>query len=164
VDKLSSSLADNIQNSTPRKIFTIGNIKTTQNETHLDIQKYSNTLSSLYPKTPNKYSVLEILQKFIADGNIADVSALSLLDPIIKRDEGLVAGMLKMEVPESLAVLHLNLTNSVEKVLENLNDIKLYDSDPIVSLTAISQYENNSVTVGSEILNIEKVIAQKLKI
>lgn len=162
VEKLSSSLADKIQNSAPRKVFTVFDIKTINDDTKQTIQKYSDILSNLYPKTPAKYSVLEVLQKFVLDENEGNAGNLSLLDPIIERANNLTNGMLKMEVPKSLVLLHLNLINSFERILENLNDIKLYETDTILSLAGISQYEENAIALESAANQLTETIKQKL--
>jgi hypothetical protein len=163
IDKISSSLADQIQNSSPRKVFAFSDLKIIKDDSVKAVQKYSDLLNSIFSKTPIKYTVIDVLQKFTADGNNPDVSVLPQLDPIIKQTNGFISGMTKMEVPQSLASLHLNVINGLEKMVENLNDIKLYDTDAIVALGAISQYETNATALESATQNLAIAIQQKLK-
>jgi hypothetical protein len=163
IDKISSSLADNIKNSPPRKIYTLADIKIINDDTIAAAQKYSNTLNGLYQKTPVKYTVMDVLQKFAPDENTEDASALSQLDPIIKQINNFLNGMLGMSAPQSLATLHLGMINGLEKVMENLNDIKLYDTDVVVALSAISQYQTNAATLEATSQILADAIKQKLK-
>jgi len=162
VEKLSSSLADNIKNSAPRKVYTLADIKITNDSTQT-IKKYSDVFESLAPKNPTKYTVLDVLQKFSADENNIDVSVLSELDPIIEQTNKIIAGMVKMEIPQSLAPLHLDVINGFERIAENLNDIKLYDTDVIAALSGMSKYNQNSTTLVSNITKLTDAITQKLK-
>lgn len=163
VDKISSSLADNIQNSTPRKVFTISDIKVIKDDSVQAVKKYNDMMDSIHAKYPVKGSAIDILQKFLADGNNVDTSALLELDPIIKSIQGIIDGVVKMSVPQSLASLHLDFLNGLERVEENLNDIRLYDSDPIVALSGISQFDQNNTLLESSVTNLKNAINQKLK-
>lgn len=170
VDKLSSSLAEHIQNSPPRKVFVLSDIKVINNDSVQATKNYSDTLDNIYKNQPVNYTVIDVLRKFIIDENNAtaeagqvDVSVLSELDPIIEKTNKIIDGMIKMDVPKRFSLLHLSVINGFERSVENLNDIKLYDSDVIVALSAISQYEKNTTILessGEELLNI---IKQKLK-
>ena len=154
VDKLSSSLAEKIQNSTPRKIYTPTNIKIINDESTKATQKYSDTLSSIYPQNPAKYTVIDVLQKFTLDENNVDVSVLVELDSIIEQIKKIINAMVKMNVPQSLSTLHLTVINALERLVENISDIKLYDTDVIVSLSAISQYEKNTTLLESAVSDL----------
>jgi hypothetical protein len=161
VDQISSSLANNIQNSQPRKVYTLTDVKIAKGDTYQYIKKYSDALDALdniYQKKPAKYTVPDILQKFAGDENNVDVSALSLLDPNIKQMDDFKNDLIKTEVPQSLATLHLDVINGLERVIENLNDIKLYDTDTIVSLGAITQYYQNTTLLESAMGKLDDAI------
>jgi hypothetical protein len=162
-DKISSSLADNIQNSPQRKIYKFSDIKIIKNDTFAAVKKYADTLSNIYKKNPTKYTILDILQKFSADENNIDVSILSELDPNIKQINSFINGMVKIEVPQSLVILHLDVLNGFQGIVENLNDIKLYETDALVALRGISKYSQNSARLESAISKLTDVLDQKLK-
>lgn len=163
IDKLSSSLAEQIKSSAPRKVFILADIKIKKDNSLQVIQKYSDTLNKIYSKTPPKNTVIDILQKFMGDGNNVNLSALSELDPIIKQMSIFINEMLKIETPESLATLHLNVINGFERVVENLNDIKLYDTDVIMALAGISKYEQNSTELVSNLQKLNDIVNKKLR-
>ncbi|MEK7539172.1 MAG: hypothetical protein AAB595_00815 [Patescibacteria group bacterium] len=163
IDALSASLADKIQNSPPRKVFLISEIKTTSDDSVKTFTNYINTFNSLQKKYPAMdYTVLDVLQKFMVDENTVDSSVLVKLDPIIEQTKKVVEGMVKMTVPQSVSTLHLNVVNSLERLVENISDIKLYDSDTIMALGGISKYEENMTKLDSEVDNLMSAINQKL--
>ena len=67
-----------------------------------------------------------------------------------------------MQVPKSLSLLHLDLINNLQKMTENINDIKLFDSDPIVAMGAIIQYGENALASVSSANKLTDTIKQKL--
>jgi hypothetical protein len=166
LDKITSSLENNVQNSPQRKIYILSDLKITNDESATSIKKYSAALKKLQPKGQVKYTVPDILNKFAPDdtGNNIDPSVLPELDPIIKQMNDLMNGMIKTNVPSSLASLHLNSINAMEAVMENLNDVKLYDTDPIVAFSGMVKYQTNTNILVSTTKNLNAAINSKLKI
>ena len=163
IDKLGASLAEKIQNPIIRKVFLISDIKTINDNSVQAFINYNNALNSIFQKYPTTYSVLDVLQEFIIDENSVDVSVLSKLNPIIEQSNKVMTAMVKMNVPQSLSVLHLNFINTLQRLVENLSDIKLYDNDSIVALGGISKYKENTTQLESDLNNLVNVIDQKLK-
>lgn len=162
VDKISESLAGRIQNSTPRKIFMPTDIKVIKDDSLQAINNYNNTLDDIHKKYPVKVNVMDILQKFMIDENNVDVSVLAELNPIIEQTNKIIDAISKMSVPQSIAPLHLDFINGLQRLSENVSDIKLYETDVIVSLGAISQYEQNTTLLESATNNLANAIKQKL--
>lgn len=146
-EQISTALAERIRNSTPRKVFTLSDIKTTSDNSVTAIKKYVSLVdaldSNLKKKYPAKGTIEEILQKFIIDGNNVDVTVLKDLDPNIKQAQEGISEMLKIPVPSELAQIHLDLINAVERLMENLLDFQLFETDPIVAMSGMSKYEEN---------------------
>ncbi len=162
IEQLSSSLADKIKNSPPRKVFSLFDIKTTNNDTVQAFTNYNNALDNIYKKyPPMNYTILDVLQKFIIDENNVDASALTKLDPIIKQTNKVIEEMVKTSAPESISNLHLSVINSQQRLAENLSDIRLYDSDPIMALGGISQYQKNATRLKSDLYNLANAIIKK---
>ncbi len=160
VDKLSSALAEQIQNSAPKKVFLLSEIKIGKNDSVQAVQSYNDAMESLYKKYPIKGNVLDVLGKLTDANGEADTSVLSELDPIIKQTSLFMNGMVKISVPSSLAQAHLDIINAFERIVENLNDIQLFDSDVIVALSAISQYKQNTDALSLAIDNLVKMLAK----
>ena len=107
----------------------------------------------------------DILQKFAPDdtGNNANPAVLSELTPIINQMTDFLNGIIATPVPQSLVSLHLNAINALEGVIENLNDIEQYNTDPIVAFSGMSKYDQSSTAVTTAMQNLANAINQKLK-
>lgn len=164
IEQISTSLADKIQSSVQRKVFTTGDLKIINDNTTKAIQNYKNTLNAMQKKYPDNGDVLDILQRFIIDENTIDVTVLGELDPIIIQAQKMRDDILKMSVPQSLAPLHLNVLNGGQKLVENLSDIRLFDTDPILAMGAISVCEENINSFQSASISLVNAINKKLNI
>ena len=163
IDKLSSSLSDEIQNTTQQKVYTLADLKITNDNSINAVKKYSTAIDNLYPKNPVKYTVINVLNEFSPDGNNVYPEKLSELNPIIKQENDLLVGTLKAQVPQSLALLDLNFINKLETLLENLNSITMYNTDPILSLSGIGKYNQSSTDLATATQALTDAINQKLK-
>lgn len=163
-EQIGSSLTDKIKNYAPRKIFIISDIKTTDNETTKTIKIYADSINLAFKDSNTDYSVMDVLKKFIVDENNVDPSVLAELDPIIKKMSTALGELEKIIVPKTFADLHLVLLNSMERVIENINDIKLYETDSLLSLAAINKYNENTTSLQSSIQTISDAISKKLSI
>lgn len=161
-NQISSSLAEKIQNTPTRKIFSISDIKVTNDDSIKAVTKYRDTLISIQKKYPDNGTVNDIFQKFIIDENNVDAGVLVGLDPIIKQSQSQVDAIVNMTVPQSLASLHLDFLNSGERLLENMMDIRLFDTDPIVAMGAISKYKENETSAISIFNDLTNTIVKKL--
>ena len=157
--KMVDSLVNSIGNSAQRKIYTLADLNINNGTT---IQRYNNALDEIYTKYPIENSVLAVLEKFIIDQNNVDVGALAGLNPIIGQNKKILAGLVKTSVPQYLAALHLNVINTLQGLTENLDDIKLYESDAIVALGGISKYQENAVKLESSLNNLAIAVSRKL--
>lgn len=164
VEQISSSLAEHIKNSTQRKIYTLSDIRVLPDNSVTATKKFNDTLNGIYVKYPIQGSVMDILQKFVIDENDSDSGNLSQLGPIIKETRARMNAMSKIEVPQNLSLLYLDVLNMGEKVVENLEDIQLYDADPIVALGGIAQYEKSTTSLGEALGKLIAAINQRLKI
>ncbi|TSC77986.1 MAG: Uncharacterized protein G01um101424_120 [Parcubacteria group bacterium Gr01-1014_24] len=162
VDKLSSSLAEHIQNSPPRKVFLLSDVKIIKDDSVQAVKNYNNNLNKIHDKYQTERTVIDVLQEFIADENNINAGVLLELDPIVEQTQNVINELVKMSVPQSLSVLHLDMINAMERLVENISDIKLYDTDVIVSLSAISQYDQNTTTLQSAINSLAGAIGKKL--
>ena len=162
VEKMSSSLAERIANTTQRKVFTLADIKTTPEDNVQAIEKYINTLNTIQIKYPINYTVPDVLQKFIADGSIVNTNALVELDPLVIQMNKIISEMVNMSVPQFLATPHLDFINATEGLVENVSDIRLYNNDIIIALTGIIQYEKNATLLKLASNNLFNAIAKKL--
>ena len=162
IDKLSSSLSEQIKNAPARKIYGASEIKIINEDSKEAAKNYNDKIEALYKKYQIKGSALGVLKESIVDENNINVNVLSKLDPIIKQTSMIINGTAKMEVPRELALLHLDLINVLQRLTENLSDIKLFDSDVIVALSAMSQYQKNTDLLQTATSKLTQAIDNKL--
>lgn len=161
-EKLSTALAERMQNSTTKKVYSLSDIKITKSGSAQAMKNY-NKVMEFFPKTyKGTDEVAIVLKEFVESGENPDADILLKLNPTIDGINKTIIEMLKVNVPEKLASLHLNVINGLEKVRENLNDMKLYDKDAIMTLGAISQYVKNDTDLELAILNLKKMLWEKL--
>lgn len=162
IEQMAASLSEKIQNPVVRKIYLTSDIKAINDNGIQAFINYNNALDSIYAKYPiMDYTILEVLQKFIADGNDVDVEALKKLDPIIEQTNKVIEKMAKTSVPQTISIFHLNVINSQERLVENLNDIRLFENDPMIALSGISKYEENAAQLTADINNLANAITEK---
>jgi len=161
IDKLSSSLADHIQNSTPRKVFELSEIKI-KNDNSLESVKNYNIALGLILKGYPVVNAIDVLGRAITPDEDIDSGILAELKPLIQQMEKIIDASVKIEVPQEFSNLHLGAINSLEKVMENLVDLQMIDTDVIVALSAINQYENSSAALESASYSLQKAIWDKL--
>ncbi len=162
IEKLSSALTEQIENAPVRKIYLISDINIENNNDKSAIQKYIVDLNNLYKKYQIKGNVVDVLQEFINSGDEPNVNILSKLDPIIEQADNFMKGVITIEVPSELSTQHLNIINALERLLENLTDIQLFDSDPIVAMGAISKYNINVDSLNETMNQLSGIINKKL--
>ena len=162
IEQLSNSLAEKIKNPVIRKVFLTSDVKIIKDDSIQAVKNYFNTMNDVQAKYPIKESVISVLQKFIIDENNVDSSVLVRLDGAISQTQNIINGILKVDVPQSLVSLHLDLLNAGERLLENVSDIQLFDSDPIVAMGGMSKYEENWNLFNSALNALANAINKKL--
>jgi len=159
VDNLSDSLADQIQNRAPRRVFQLSELKVIKDRGTESAEEYNDAQKAIFRKHVPSVSLENVLTEAIRDSGNIDMEALSKLDLIINQINGVVRELLALKVPESLAQSHLEVINEFEKLSENLSDMKLIEVDPIVAFGAMNRYEENILRLQE---SLEK-LTQKIK-
>jgi hypothetical protein len=161
VDTLTTSLVEKIKNPEIRKTFIISDILTTEDNSLAAFQQYNTAVNNLYTQNPINGNALDILQEFVGDGENININALTKLDPILNQTKSFIDGMLKIKVPSSIAPLHLDITNSLQRLVENLTDLQLFESDPVIAMSAMSKYEENTALLEASAKKMSDVITNK---
>ncbi len=162
IEQISSALAENIQKTTPKKIYTVKNIKISTEESKTAIQVYNAKLQALQTKYPLNADIASIILESITIDEEVDQGVLKKFDPVIIELNSIVKEMLAMSPPQSLAILHVMVINGFQKLSENLADIKQVDTDSIVSFSATSQYPENAALLFEYVNQLKNSINQKL--
>ena len=162
VDKLSSSLAERIQNSTPKKVFSLSDMKVIKDDSAQAVKNYDEALNKIYNQSPIKYTVLDVLAKFIVDENNVDESVLPQLDPLIIQTNKIISALVKISVPPSLASLHLEVINELQKLSENMSDIRTFNTDVVVAFRGLTQYDTTTDDLLTAMYKLARAIDEKL--
>ena len=144
-EKLTESIAEQIKNSVPKKIYLASEINVTNDNSREAMERYVTDISNIYKKypTPSK-TTLDVLVEFVGDGETENPEALKDLEPIAAQTKNVIDEMIKMSVPGDLSSLHLEVVNGLQRLKENIEDIGLFEFDPIVAMGGISKYEENT--------------------
>jgi hypothetical protein len=162
VEKLSNSIAEKIKNPIILKVFTMSELKITTDASVQALKTYNTALENIYKKNPQKDTVMDVLQDFIIDEENVDSTVLVRLNPIKTQVKNILNDLVKTTVPQYIATEHLNVINGVERLYENINDIQLFDTDIVVALGAINQYENNTTLLSQSVVELNNKINKKL--
>ena len=162
VDALTDSVVTELQNPEVRKVYTLSEVKTISDNSKSAVQIYDNTLRAIFGKVEISQSVLEVLDEFVGDGETENVEALKKLDPIISQTQMIIKEMVETNVPDGLATFHLDVVNGLQRMLENLSDIKMFDSDVIVVVGAVNKYEENVTLLEEAVIILVQNIYIKL--
>jgi hypothetical protein len=159
VEDITGSLVDRIKNPTAEKVFTSTDLKIIKDGS---VQKYSEALEAIHKKYPTNKTVIDVLQEFVVDENTVNEDALIELDPIIDQTSGIIDGMVRMNVPSSVAKEHLGVVNALERLKENIENMKLYSIDPAIALGAMSKYEENTDSLSGAVGELGEIVNKKL--
>ena len=141
VAQITDSLATQIQNPVQRKIFTMADLKVTGDSSQVSLETYANAVVGLYQRYPVTGNVVDVLNQLSETEDNTQI--LSQLSPGINQMKNFVDGMTKVNAPAVIASSHLEVINSLQVLIENMEDIQLFDTDSLATLGALSQYENN---------------------
>ncbi|MBP6883805.1 MAG: hypothetical protein KBC06_01040 [Candidatus Pacebacteria bacterium] len=164
IEKLSTSLNDQIKNVTPKKIYLISEIEISTDNNPQAYQAYSSSLDALFKKTYTQKTenVLDILKEFIGDGDNVNTEALMKLDPIIDQTSKFMNGMVLIKVPSAISQEHLDVVNSLERLNETLSNIQKYENDVIVAMGGVSKFEENNNLYQASIDKLLNAMTKKL--
>ncbi|MFZ2253161.1 MAG: hypothetical protein WAW13_03240 [Minisyncoccia bacterium] len=96
-----------------------------------------------------------ILQKALTTN---DPSLLESLIPVHAAYEAYIVDTLSMEVPQSFVSIHIDLLNTYESILTDIEAMQMAFTDPLYSLARVKGYE----TDASALYNTLKSIAENL--
>jgi hypothetical protein len=85
-------------------------------------------------------------------------STLAKIDYIIAAAKGFIEDFLKIEVPSQAVSVHLELINSVSRLVADLEAMREINSDPLRSLVGISQYSKDLTSFQNAIKKINLYI------
>lgn len=121
--------------STP-KAYTSLEILTKSDSSVESIKQYGNQIGNIF-KT---YTISSRNEAVIAKDAMEkeNPEILKELDPIIKSYKNIINGILKIQAPQDMAVIHLNLVNSVNSLIFVAESFRKSAVDPLAGIQATS--------------------------
>jgi len=162
VEQISESLTSQIKNNTVKTVFVVADIQTTNDNSTQAIINYDKAITDLSKKNQLKVNPVSVLQESLMEDGEIDSNVLIQLDPMIETLEATISGLQKIKVPTEIASFHLNLMNALQRLTENLNDIRNFDKDSLIALGAISKYEENNNALDEATKKLNDFLATKL--
>lgn len=163
VEELSNILLEKIATSPKGKEYFPKDLKIVEAESRAGVLAYNTALAQITPTNLAGATVLDILGEALLSSGELDSLALEKLDPIILETERIIADMLEIAVPITLAPYHLNVINNLAELVENLKNIQLYEVDPLLALSGIGLYETNVDALTGSIAGLVENLTEKLE-
>lgn len=132
INRVFSGESPGIQN----KEYTLADITISANS---DFKKYGNDIGLALSRgrAQDNRTELDILRAALAQENRLEIQKL---DPIIAGYETILNGVAATQVPRDLIGQHIELLNSLSRVLANIKSFRLIFDDPVVGLAGLSNY------------------------
>lgn len=171
LEGLGSSLAQQIENPTVSKVFLYSDVKTIGSNTPESLRTYLDSLDNVLKKQSNLYKNGYEGIVFTINTQFSDVLQRYLLDPendkmfadlnqMIKEMQNTVSGMKNLSVPIGLSVIHLDIMNGFQRLLENMESVKFAIKDPIVAMGGASKYEENGLFLEGALNRLKVAVNQ----
>ena len=122
------------------------------------IRAYGNQIAEIIQKYPvPQVNEGTILQKALMAN---DPEILTALIPIRTAYVGMIADTLRMDVPESFALLHVDLLNVYEAILTDIEAMQVAFIDPLYTLARTKGYEADTVTLFTVLKNMNSELTK----
>lgn len=138
--------------------YTKEDLKKTTNSLS-DIKEYGNSVarafSAIQPTSQNELTVFAYALR------TNDEYSIRNLDPIIKNYKEILSGLLLVKTPSELSAKHLELVNSMNKVIGDIEGMRLLFSDTTIAVSAISNYQTDLTSFEKNLRAIASTISSK---
>ncbi|MEK7463754.1 MAG: thrombospondin type 3 repeat-containing protein [Patescibacteria group bacterium] len=123
---------------TQAKPYLISEIKIKTDSSKEAVKQYGNEMTAVFKKyVVGSRNEGLIVKDALQKGN-PDI--LKELDPVIESYKNIVNGLLKIETPKSMEVLHLDLVNAINSVLFMMQSFRKATIDPLAGIEAAGQW------------------------
>jgi hypothetical protein len=147
----------------PFKKYTRANIKVdTTLITSEDFRKYGNDVGRAFhsgnSRGTDTRSELDILNEALTKELPEEIKKL---DPIIAGYKAIIANLLVVNTPKDFADVHLNLINSISKLVSDIEAFRGMFEDPLVGITAVSSYFKDVANLKLSVVDIAVMLEEK---
>lgn len=120
------------------KVYGASSIKVKNDSSPTSVKKYGNDMGNVFIT----YSINSRNEAVIAKESLEkeNPELLKEIDPIITSYKNILNGLLKIEVPQEMVSIHLNLVNAMSGVLFSAESFRKSGADPIQGVQGTVQY------------------------
>ena len=157
-DKLSQEqlvteiLESGVMLSTP-KIYTVADILIKYDDNTDSLKKYGNDAGGIIKSNSISSRNEAIITKDAIDTD--NMKILKELDPIIKSYRNTLTSLLKVQAPQSISNMHLDLVNSMSSLVFIAEGLRKVDVDPLAGIQAIARYTATMQQFAASVNNIK---------
>ena len=149
-DQLIDEVVNKAVKDTVTQTYTLKDLSVVKEPSIETISTYDTEFTHILRPDPSAENDVVVLKRIVETENIEE---LSILDTSIKRYEKIVSEMLLLTVPEPIAKEHINATNALAAVTENIRGMRTVFVDPLRALINVKEYtENESVFIQNMIV------------
>lgn len=162
-ERMIASLAIAEGSKITTKKYTIKDVSLYKQDTAVEKKAYGNSLGRVVQKINKNKLGQDYINRL---NEYAENKDVATLDFFAEKADGLrvvLNDLLKMSVPSSASVFHINLVNSTSQLIATLDAFSKTDEDPLKSLAFVNSYAEtlygvlNSVAILQDYFNLEGV-------
>lgn len=149
-DKITSDLSNSVSKILEPKTYALGDIKIAGAETPVSIKKYGNDIVLALNTSLTQRGVNEA----ISLSNYLDKKESAELQKVVTSAndyKNTLSALLKLPAPKSAAGQHLALVNAVGYFGKAIEGMTMVDSDPIVALISLKNFQIGEVMVADSL-------------
>lgn len=151
-EKLSSLAVQKLSKQAIDELFAKEDISIFPLNDEATLRAYGNHVATIllaHPNTGDNEAI--ILQDYM---NYREPERLSDLDPIALAYTTMVSDMLEAPVPEAYVVQHLNLTNALNAVREDIRGMQKVDEDALYTLMRMKRYQDDVLGLSNALKDL----------
>ena len=137
-------------------MYTLKDIKSTTNVDTESVRQYAQNLMSILGDWMPAKNEVEILTSALESG---DMEKLKEIDKIVVGYKTALNRLKATDVPETLALPHLNLINGISMQIFNAESLRNADKDPLTGLAAISLEVKSLETIALAIGKMQNIFS-----
>lgn len=159
IKNLSTSLGQEMADSTLINAYTLQNIKIDPSDNKTTQESYYLNAGNLFEKYKEKGvgDELEIAGTLVASGT--NTESENKLNTIANYYQEYAEKMLTISVPQSLSVYHLRIINSSNNTGIAVRNMAKISTDPVVGLSGVSQYQKYSGELIDTVGELETILS-----
>lgn len=141
-------------------LYTRSNIEIVQNNSLDALRAYGNKVAEIALVNSIPAETRHEIEIFQSALYSEDQSLLAELDPIIASYSNMKDGMLLMSVPSSMSPFHLDLLNTYNAILADIQAMQNVDNDPLYTMVRMKRYFDDVQGMSNAIANLYAALYQ----